>query len=223
LWLDCTAAHGLTLVAVPHPAGNAVRHGVQRNSNTHYCCRDRRCCSCSLTAGRSRATRRCFVRRCTATWSPPRTAATTAGSTTTARKRSFASEEPSLWSQMFATARTASTADTTASPVAFHQLLLLTALHSFLSSSTVMSLISTACLKRQKLMLTQQGAASAASSTLLELTAVSLTGRHPLLCREDFEKDKVADQWREHPSEAMRNPSEKEWYTTAYFAGQVCK
>ena len=31
----------------------------------------------------------------------------------------------------------------------------------------------------------------------------------------------MADQWREHPSEAMRNPSEKEWYTTAYFAGQV--
>ena len=41
------------------------------------------------------------------------------------------------------------------------------------------------------------------------------------VCREDFEKDKVADQWREHPSEAMRNPSEKEWYTTAYFAGQA--
>ena len=41
------------------------------------------------------------------------------------------------------------------------------------------------------------------------------------LRREDFEKDNVADQWREHPSEAMRNPSEKDWYITTYYSGQV--
>ncbi len=40
-------------------------------------------------------------------------------------------------------------------------------------------------------------------------------------CREDFEADKVPDQWSEHPTEAMRNPSEKEWYTTAAWSGQV--
>ena len=43
----------------------------------------------------------------------------------------------------------------------------------------------------------------------------------PVVRRQDFEIAKVPDQWREHPSEAMRNPSTDEWYTTAYFAGQV--
>ena len=51
--------------------------------------------------------------------------------------------------------------------------------------------------------------------------AASVTLFVSVACREDFEFDKVPDQWFEHPTEAMRNPSEKEWYTTAYWAGQV--